>query len=82
MSTIEIMDNGPDGSWEMTVTEDVYYGILHCEHIYYFVMLPNSDRLCCTSIIDGEQRPVNDPKELNYLFNKFGLDNISRIRRK
>lgn len=74
------MDNGPDGSWEMTVTEDVYYGILHCEHIYYFVMLPNSDRLCCTSIIDGEQRLITDPDEIFYLLKKFGLVDFCKSR--
>lgn len=64
---------------EVTVTEDMNYGILHCEHIYYFVMPPNSNRIDCTSFIDGEQRSIDDPDELYELFNKFGLTDIFKI---
>lgn len=77
--TIEVE---PYANREVTVTEDVSYGILHCEHVYCFVMPTDSGCVYCYSVVDGEQRSVDDPKELNYLFNKFGLDNIYRILRK
>ncbi len=69
-----------DSFWEATVTEEVNYGILHCEHIYYFVMPPNSDRLSCTSIIDGEQHLITDLDEIAYLLKKFGLMDFCRSR--
>lgn len=64
---------------EVTVTEDVNYGVLHCEHVYYFVMPPNSNCVECTSVIDGEQRCVDDPDEVDCLLNKFGLTDIFQI---
>lgn len=80
MSKIEITDKGIDDFWEATVTEDIHYGILHCEHIYYFVMPPNSDRLSCTSIVDGEQRLITDHDEIVYLLKKFGLVDFCKSR--
>ena len=80
MLKIEITDKGMDASWVATVTEEVNYGILHCEHIYYFVMPPNSDRLSCTSIIDGEQRLVDSQEEILYLLKKFGLMDFCKSR--
>ena len=70
------IEGEPYANREVTVTEDVNYGILHCEHVYYFVMPPNSNRIDCTSVIDGEQRPVDDPDEIDELLNKFGLTDI------
>ena len=64
---------------EVTVTEDVNYGILHCEHIYCFVMPPNSNCVYCYSVVDGEQRCIDDPDEIDYLFNKFGLMDIFQM---
>ena len=74
------IEDDPYANREVTVTEDISYGILHCEHIYCFVMPPNSNRVNCTSVVDGERRSVDDPKELNYLFNKFGLDALMHIK--
>lgn len=64
---------------EVTVTEDVSYGILHCEHVYCFVMPTNSNCINCTSVIDGEQRCINDPDEIDDLLNKFGITDIFRM---
>ena len=64
---------------EVTVTEDVNYGILHCEHIYCFVMPTNSNCINCTSVIDGEQRFVDDPDEIDELINKFGITDIFQM---
>lgn len=69
-----------DASWVATVTEEVNYGILHCEHIYYFVMPPNSGCLYCASIIDGEEYLINDPDELDYLIKKFDLLGLIKSR--
>lgn len=80
MLKIEISDEGLDAFWEATVTEEVNYGILHCEHIYHFVMPPNSDRLTCTSIIDGEQRLVDSQIEIICLLKKFGLIDFCKSR--
>lgn len=73
------IDGDPYANREVTVTEDVSYGILHCEHVYCFVMPPNSNCVYCYSVIDGEQGCINDVDEIDYLFNKFGLTDIFQI---
>ena len=73
------IEGEPYANREVTVTEDVSYGILHCEHVYYFVMPPDSGCVDCTSVIDGEQRCINDTDEIDYLFNKFCLTDIFQI---
>ena len=73
------IEDAPYVNREVTVTEDVGYGILHCEHVYYFVMPPNSNSINCTSVIDGEQRSVDDPDEIDYLLNKFSLNDIFKM---
>lgn len=73
------IEDDPYSNREVTVTEDVSYGILHCEHVYYFVMPPNSNCVYCYSVVDGEQRSVDDPDEIDYLFNKFSLMDIFQM---
>ena len=73
------IEGEPYTNREVTVTEDVSYGILHCEHVYYFVMPPNSNCIDCTSVIDGEQCRINDPDEIDDLLNKFCLTDIFQI---
>lgn len=73
------IEGEPHAVREVTVTEDVSYGILHFEHVYCFVMPPNSGCVYCYSVIDGEQRCINDPDEIDYLVNKFGLTDIFQI---
>nr|DAE25223.1 MAG TPA: Protein of unknown function DUF262 [Siphoviridae sp. ctWWc42] len=43
-------------------------------------MPPNSDRLSCTSIVDGEQRLITDHDEIVYLLKKFGLVDFCKSR--
>lgn len=76
--SITIEDN-PYVNHEVTVTEDVSYGILHCEHVYYFVMPTNSNCVYCYSVVDGEQCCINDVDEIDHLFNKFGLTDIFKM---
>lgn len=73
------IEGEPYANREVTVIEDISYGILHCEHVYYFVMPPNSNCVYCTSVIDGEQCSVDDPDEIDYLLNKFNLMDIFQM---
>lgn len=73
------IEDDPYANREVTVTEDVSYGILHCEHVYYFVMPPNSNCVYCYSVVDGEQRCLDDPDEIDDLLNKFGLMDIFQM---
>ena len=73
------IEDDPYINREVTVTEDVSYGILHCEHVYYFVMPPNSNCVNCTSVIDGEQCSVDDTDEIDELLNKFCLNDIFQM---
>ena len=73
------IEDDPYINREVTVTEDVSYGILHCEHVYYFVMPPNSNCVYCYSVVDGEQRCINDVDEIDALLNKFGLTDIFKM---
>lgn len=70
------IEGEPYANREVTVTEDISYGILHCEHVYHFVMPPNSNCVYCYSVVDGEQCRINDPYEIDDLLNKFGLIDI------
>ena len=70
------IDGEPYSNREVTVTEDVNYGILHCEHVYYFVMHPNSNCVYCYSVVDGEQCCIDDHDEIDDLLNKFCLTYI------
>ena len=73
------IEDDPYAIHEVTVTEDVNYGILHCEHVYYFIMPLDSNCVYCYSVVDGEQRRINDLDEIDYLLNKFDIAHIFKM---